>query len=189
MNRIKWHGRLAREGIILPQMWDRPIQLSGLLECAANRRTPNGWLYLPVNWKSWNADTPAFMFDPEDIELADKEAAAREYQCTVDHQTLEDIIQEVSDVLENETFAARLQALIYYHRFDSFLPKLDAPDPPPAHETLLRLDREFYESLGLERPDSRCRASGCSRGTVKFSAFCRKHHFEQVKQRPCPFEE
>jgi hypothetical protein len=49
------------------------------------------------------------------------------------------------------------------------------------------MDREFYDSLGKERADVRCRAPNCARGAVAASAFCRVHHFEQINGRPSPF--
>ncbi len=48
-------------------------------------------------------------------------------------------------------------------------------------------DRAFYDVLGDERPTVPCRANGCIRGSIRFSVFCRQHHFENVKGRPCPF--
>jgi hypothetical protein len=49
-------------------------------------------------------------------------------------------------------------------------------------------DRDFYDCLGDERPLVPCRAEGCTRGSVPLSVFCRRHHFENVKGRPCPFD-
>jgi hypothetical protein len=53
----------------------------------------------------------------------------------------------------------------------------------------LQMDREFYDSLGRERPDVPCRSPGCGRGAVALSAMCRPHHFEQVRGQPCPFDD
>ncbi|EDY16489.1 hypothetical protein CfE428DRAFT_6020 [Chthoniobacter flavus Ellin428] len=50
------------------------------------------------------------------------------------------------------------------------------------------LDRQFYDSLGDERPDLPCRHEGCPRGSIQFSVFCRPHHFESLYRRPCPFQ-
>jgi hypothetical protein len=47
--------------------------------------------------------------------------------------------------------------------------------------------RAFYDSLGEERRDARCRREGCARGTVRFSTLCRPHHFENVRAVACPF--
>jgi hypothetical protein len=46
----------------------------------------------------------------------------------------------------------------------------------------------FYELLGDERADTRCRTPECRRGAVALSVFCRLHHFEAIQNRPC-FEE
>jgi hypothetical protein len=49
-----------------------------------------------------------------------------------------------------------------------------------------RKDREFYDTLGPERPGEPCRAPGCAKGTIRFSVLCRSHHFESVRGRPSP---
>lgn len=56
-----------------------------------------------------------------------------------------------------------------------------------AERLTLGMDRTFYDSLGDERPNVRCRHPGCPRGCVQFSVFCRPHHFESLKKRPSPF--
>lgn len=48
-------------------------------------------------------------------------------------------------------------------------------------------DRAFYEALGEERADVRCREQGCARGAISLSVLCRVHHFEMVQKKPCPF--
>jgi hypothetical protein len=50
-------------------------------------------------------------------------------------------------------------------------------------------DRAFFESLGAERADVQCRHQHCGRGAVAQSIFCRVHHFEHIRRRPCPFAE
>jgi hypothetical protein len=52
----------------------------------------------------------------------------------------------------------------------------------------LESQREFYESLGEERSDVRCRRESCGRGAVANSVLCRVHHFESIQGRPCPFD-
>jgi hypothetical protein len=68
------------------------------------------------------------------------------------------------------------------------------PFPQPSKEQLreteqafLAVDRAFYDSLGPEQSHSSCRTTGCERGPVQFSVFCRVHHFQSIKGRPCPF--
>jgi hypothetical protein len=60
---------------------------------------------------------------------------------------------------------------------------------PPSNEFRRRLDREFYDILGAERANQFCREEGCDRGAIEHSLFCRVHHFEMVKRRPCPFDD
>jgi hypothetical protein len=55
-------------------------------------------------------------------------------------------------------------------------------------EAQLREDRRFYEALGPELSAEPCRVEGCGHGCVRYSVFCRQHHFEHLKKRPCPFE-
>ncbi|MBN8459946.1 MAG: hypothetical protein J0M04_19125 [Verrucomicrobia bacterium] len=57
-----------------------------------------------------------------------------------------------------------------------------------AAEVALKMQRDFYDTLGPEDADRPCRKEGCARGTVKFSAFCRPHHFENIYKQPCPFD-
>ncbi len=175
---------------VIPRMWPPPTKLAELLEHASGNVVPPGWLYLPKDWRAWNADTPAYVIDDDgELDHVEDEAAQRGYASTIDNQTLEDVVRGVRDALKADSFAAHLEALVYYQRFDAFLPKLGSPDPPPSEETRQRLDRKFYDSLGVERADVPCRSAECGRGAVKLSAFCKVHHFEQVQKRPCPFSD
>jgi hypothetical protein len=56
-----------------------------------------------------------------------------------------------------------------------------------AERITLSLDRQFYDSLGPERPNTICRHEGCARGMIQFSVFCRPHHFESLRKTKCPF--
>lgn len=61
------------------------------------------------------------------------------------------------------------------------------------HERAIReaqeaADREFWNILGPERTTERCHESGCTRGAISQSLFCRVHHFEVVMRRACPFK-
>jgi hypothetical protein len=47
-------------------------------------------------------------------------------------------------------------------------------------------DLQYYDSLGPEEANRPCKATGCNRGSVRFSVFCRTHHFEQLEGRECP---
>jgi hypothetical protein len=172
-------------------MWPLPIKLLDLLTQARCNRPPEGWLYLPKDWRGWSAETEADMLnlDGDDDDQLDAEAAARGYICTIDSQMLVDVLRAVRDHLNADSFDVWLEALIYYQRFDAFVPSIGAPDPPPWEETQRTHDRAFYDSLGAERPTERCREPRCQRGAVKQSVLCRVHHFQQVQKRPCPLND
>ena len=65
---------------------------------------------------------------------------------------------------------------------------LRAADPPPVEDEQLLEDRQFYDCLGPEDVSSPCRKEGCSRGSLLRSVFCRRHHFEMIQKRDCPFD-
>jgi hypothetical protein len=52
----------------------------------------------------------------------------------------------------------------------------------------LASDRQFYDLLGPERASIPCRDAACTRGCVPLSVFCRRHHFESIFGRRCPFD-
>jgi hypothetical protein len=52
-----------------------------------------------------------------------------------------------------------------------------------------RADMEFFNSLFPEEGSEICRHEDCRRRTIKNSVMCAKHHFEMIKQKPCPWEE
>jgi hypothetical protein len=54
-------------------------------------------------------------------------------------------------------------------------------------ELLLAQDKQFYDSLGEERPTVPCREPNCNRGAIALSVLCRIHHFEMIQGRPSPF--
>lgn len=71
--------------------------------------------------------------------------------------------------------------------------------PPPAPEEVTRhrqglerwqleQDREFYALLGAEN-GAICRKEACQRLSVRHSVFCRRHHFESIRGRPCSFSD
>ena len=66
---------------------------------------------------------------------------------------------------------------------------MQAADPPPLEDPKRRRDREFYDKLGPEDPSSPCQREGCNRGSVRFSVLCRRHHFEMIEHRDCPFDD
>ena len=63
-----------------------------------------------------------------------------------------------------------------------------AIDPPPVEDEQRKEDRGFYEQLGPEDLARPCKHDGCKRGSVRFSVLCKRHHFEMIKHRECPFD-
>ena len=68
--------------------------------------------------------------------------------------------------------------------------RADVPTPETLvirQEQARELDLHFYRSLAAEVPGTACMKGGCARGTTPYSVFCRKHHYEMIKNQPCPF--
>ena len=165
-------------------------KLSGFLRSSIARSLPEGWLYLSERELSPSTEC-VFLTDEDsdDIEGLESKAALLGFPVEgLDTQTLEDVCAGALALDPRASDTLLVRAFDYYRRFDAFLPSIDAGNPPSHEEVLLRLDRQFYDSLGNERPGTACRREGCDRGAVYLSAFCRKHHFENVRERPCPFE-
>jgi hypothetical protein len=152
---------------------------------------PDGWLYLP---QGELAETTVCLFIPsEDVDEDEDATGAKATELGfpiegLDNQSMQDVARCAVRLDPHASDALLVRAFAYYHRFDAFLPSIDAPDPPAPEQALLKMDRDFYDSIGAESSEMRCRREGCHRGTVNLSVFCRKHHFENVKLRPCPFE-
>lgn len=65
---------------------------------------------------------------------------------------------------------------------------LRAADPPPVEDRQRRLDREFYEKLGPEDSSRPCKKDGCQKGAIPNGVLCKRHHFEMIQRRDCPFD-
>ena len=61
--------------------------------------------------------------------------------------------------------------------------------PSEKEDRRQRLDQEFYNKLGPEDPSRRCKHAGCNRGAVRFSVLCKRHHFEMIEYRDCPYND
>jgi hypothetical protein len=160
----------------------------------ANDASNDCWLYIAGDAKDLTLDTEADFGCPEVDEDTDEQIdppgfGDRGLWSTIDKQTVDDCIEWADRLAEKPDDAAAANIIRYYIRFDAWPETLNAPDPPPADETLRHLDREFCEKLGLEDSTRRCRREGCSRGTIKLSVFCRRHHFEEIRGRPYPFDD
>lgn len=150
------------------------------------------WLYIAGDAVDLCLETEADLGCPEFDDDTDEEVdpdgfAERELWSTIDVDTLEHCIEWADRLSGSQDDHAAADIIRYYIRFDAWPNTLNASDPPPAEEILLNLDREFCDKLGPEDLSRRCRRDGCSRGVVKLSVFCRRHHFESTKKRSYPF--
>ena len=159
----------------------------------AKSGSEDDWLFIAGDAVDLSLDTEAELSPVETDEENEFEEILpagyfeRGLRSTIDYQTLEDCIQWSDRLTGKADDLAASKIIRYYLRFDAWPDRLDAPDPPPAHEIIARLDREFYEKLGEERPGTKCKRDECTRGTVQFSVLCRPHHFESIKGKPSPY--
>ena len=151
-------------------------------------KLPGFWIYLPKESAGWTLETEVCIPpDSQEEPELDPAYVTRGYVSTLNIYDLEDILDIADQLTGRADDEVRLEGFLYYYRYDAFLPEIGAPPPPPAEEILKIEDRRFYDQLGSENSMNLCRAPGCSRGSVRFSVFCRVHHFESIHSRPCPF--
>jgi len=165
--------------------------LSELLVRSLDSPLPRGWIYLSAD-PPWSADTRCLLLEGEELDCDEEELQLKTsgagFPCEgLDTQTFEDVVRWVLRFDRAPSVELLLESFHYYHQYDAFLPRPGAPEPPPAEVIFAELDRRFYEGLGEERADYPCQAQGCNRGAVRFSVFCRPHHFENIKGKPSPF--
>jgi hypothetical protein len=169
--------------------------LRNVIQRIRNHQTANGdWLYIAGDPADLTLNTEADLGCPEFDEEHDEETAPpgfseRGLRSTIDVDTLSTSIGWADRLSGTQDDTAALDIIRYYIRFDAWPETLNAPDLPPHDEILCRFDREFVDKLGAEDPSKYCRRDGCNRGVVKFSVFCRRHHFENMRQRPYPFND
>ena len=163
-------------------------RIAGMIRSAANDELPHGWLYLPKGEITANTEC-LLLAGIESDDLPNTGAALGFPDEGLATDDLKDIFQCAQRLIANPNDSVLVRAFNYYLKFDAHLPSIDAPDPPPPDVVLADLDRQFYQSLGAEREGTMCRKAECGRGVVALSVFCRPHHFESVKQRPCPFQD
>jgi hypothetical protein len=164
-------------------------RVAGMIRLAANDELPTGWLYLPKGEITADTECVLLLSDTETDDLRNTGATLGFPVEGLATDDLKDIFHGAQRLIANPSDSVLVRAFNYYLEFDAYLPSIDAPDPPSSENTLATLDRQFYQSLGAEREGTLCRKAGCERGSVALSVFCRPHHFESVKQRPCPFHD
>jgi hypothetical protein len=165
----------------------RKLTMRSALRSAASGKLEDGWLYLP-NEDDPDLETPCLLIDLDSDE--DPLIKASELGFTqegLDTETIVGTCHAASQFKKNPSDELLLESFIYYWRFDAWLPKPGAPKPLTGEEAQLRDERNFYVSLGEERADVICKTDDCQRGAVKYSVFCRVHHFEMIRKLPCPF--
>jgi hypothetical protein len=59
----------------------------------------------------------------------------------------------------------------------------------PGPEEIARKDREFFSKLGEESRSEQCNDPDCTRGRIANGIYCRRHHFEMIRVKPCPFDD
>lgn len=163
-----------------------------ILRRAINDDLEEGWLYLPKDTK-WRPDTAGIILNTNKMDEAELDqedeplvAKRKNLASTLDNQTIEDIVRSFIRLEDPPSDSGLLEAFTYYYKYDAFLPERGFV-PLPPDEATAKLDKEFYESLGNESQKEKCKQKGCDRGKVSASLFCRVHHFEMIKKRPCPF--
>jgi hypothetical protein len=173
---------------------DEPLKqpLGKIMQDALGKELEGGWIYHSTSFP-FSASTLCLIISDDDVDYDEDDlpVPAREMGFTtagLDTSTIEGTAQWCKQFADPPSVDLLVESYNYYWRWDAFLPKPGAPDPPSADETQRQLDLEFFNCLGEERADVPCREPGCARGAVRLSAFCRTHHFENTKKRPCPFE-
>lgn len=68
-----------------------------------------------------------------------------------------------------------------------FRGELDTEKIVSLEEELLRLYREFYDSLIEDFNHQSCEHEGCSRNRVQNKALCKNHYFKLIQRKECPF--
>ena len=86
---------------------------------------------------------------------------------------------------------AEVLAALHERMRQAGVPTLLRSELPPHDAAAAHLARErrFYDLLGEEHAEERCRHPDCPRGRVRHSVFCRVHHYESVSASPCPFDD
>jgi len=163
----------------------RTTQLRLVLREAAEGRLEDAWVYFK--------DRAEFELESECLVLGDVEESS-EYAAALgfpmeglDTPSIEDCADWARQQVSSPSDELLLYAFRYYWRFDAFAPYAWAPDPPPIEEVRRSLALEFYRLLGPERPNVPCRREGCRNGAIQHSVLCRAHHYEGVRNEPCPF--
>lgn len=160
------------------------------LECQIGE----GWLYLPKEQK-WSLDSPAVVFDIDEMDESEVDeddfpiiAKQNGLVGALDCSIIEAIVQVAKrDIQDPPSDGLLFKAFLYYFNYDAFLPER-GHKPPSTEQIVHDSDLQFYDQLGSESADSKCKRDGCDRGKIEMSSLCRVHHFEMIKKKECPFD-
>jgi hypothetical protein len=167
--------------------------LGAFLEEARRGKLPDGWLYRPKT-DDMRLDTPCLLVTdpdaPRDGRSVPLVALEHGYEVeTLHSESIEDVVAWARRLHDPPDLPLILEGFTYYCCYDAFPRAPGAAPPPPWEEVQRRRDREFYDDLGPERSEPKCRHEGCARGAIVHSVMCRVHHFVMIKKRPSPFDD
>ena len=120
----------------------------------ATQKQPPAWLFLPDNYWEWTLDTEAILVDYLKPFLSTRKPRIRlfhrnwfpKFRETIDTQPIADCVGWADRLSGRDDDAVRFESLVYYIRFDAFLPRIGAPEPPPAEEIMRNADLEFTKT-------------------------------------------
>lgn len=161
--------------------------LARFLQLAREDDLADGLLYLPPGNPTLTTECLFLVYSADhDPMRSAAQAEVRGFpQAALNTREIQETQESAKHLTPAPTDTQYLRAFEYYWRFDAWLPELDAADPLTGEDARRRDDRAFIESLGAERPDTRCRRGDCDRGAVSHSVLCARHHFESIRGRAC----
>jgi hypothetical protein len=163
----------------------RVTTVRNVLRQAAAKSLEACWLYLPHSAPLTLDSECAIVVAPDSG--AGVAAAAGFPVQGLDTQSLEDAADCALQFELDPSDELLLESFVYYWRFDAWLPSPGAPDPLPPEQAKALQDREFFNLLKPRPHFVACKKPGCKRGAVEHSVLCNVHHFEMIKNEPCPF--
>jgi hypothetical protein len=162
----------------------RHSTLREVLRQAAARSLEESWVHLRSESPSLESEC-VVISDSEETNSA--AIAAGFHVSGLGTEELQDVADCAAHFEREPSDSLLLESFLYYWRFDAWLPNPGAPDPLPAAESKAIRDREFFDLLKPRVSFIRCRSHGCDRGAVEHSVLCSVHHYEMIRNEPCPF--
>jgi len=164
---------------------NRISTLRQVLRESANGSLEDAWVYLRDSGEVALDSTCLVLQETE--ESLENAASLGYPQEGLDTTSIEDCVAWAKTQEATPSDELLFYAFRYYWRFDAMPAFAWAPDPPPPHEVNHFLALAFYRGLGAERVDVQCKHQGCPNGAIQHSVLCRAHHYEMIRNEPCPF--